>query len=387
MIARPVSDIELRSHHTKPRKGLRRALWVLAVVGLVVVAALIAAQPVAHWAVRRGMDSVPGYRSTYDIASVGFFPLNAHLTKLHMVPSDRSLPLLDVEDARLGLHVKALLQRQVRPWASVDKAKVVIFAPSIPTPAQLVLLRQAKTVAKALATDTDQKLKEIPVPLLLDSVQLRNSELLVVFAKERSDDPSDPGGKAPELWLHDIEASFDGLATRDGLSPIPARVVFKGRLAKSGTVTAFLTADLLAPGGLTFAGQAAVKGQELADLHDLLHVAGLKATGTVDLEVRVGVKENVITGAVQPMIKNANFEAATPQALDALKAVLLDGAVGLTSDRVPERNAVATVVPFSGKLTEPSVNVWEAIAATFRNAFVLGLVETLSSSPEARAAK
>lgn len=360
---------------------------MLVVLVVLVAAVLIAAQPVAHWAVNKGLAAVPGYTNTYERAAVGFFPITVQLTKLKMMPEDPSLPIVLVEDVRLGVAFKDLFRGQVRPWASVDHAKFIVFAPSIPTQAQLDLFRKAKAEVKKLATDTDKKLKAVPAAVLIESLQLRDSEVLLAFTEHRSDDPAKPEGKAPVLWLHDLEGTVDGLATRDGLTAEPTKVTMSAKVAKTGSLTAFVTADLLAPGGLTFAGQAALKELQLSDLFGILQIVGFKASGELAIEVRAGAKENVITGAVQPVLKNANFEAIDNNLLRQLQAALIDAAVGIVSDRVPDRNAVATVIPFHGQLNAPGLDVWSAIVATFRNAFVLGLTEALGQSPEARAAR
>lgn len=367
--------------------GKKRALKVLIASLLVLAALLVAAQPLAHWGVRKAFAAVPGYSSTYARAAVSFFPITVQLTGLRMVPEDPSLPIVQVEDARLGVAFAELFRGQVRPWASVDHAKFIVFAPSIPTQAQLDLFRKAKAEVKKLATDTDKKLKAVPAAVLIQSLQLRDSEVLFAFTEHRSEDPEHPEGKAPVLWVHGLEATLEGLSTRDGLTQQPTKVTLTGKVARSGTLTAFVTADLLAPGGLTFAGQAALKGQQLSDLFGILQIVGFKASGELSLEVRAGAKENVITGAVQPVLKNANFESVGPDLLHKLQALLIDAAVGIVSDRVPDRNAVATVVPFHGQLNAPDLDVMSAVFATFRNAFVLGLTEALGESPEARAAR
>ena len=51
------------------------------------------------------------------------------------------------------------------------------------------------------------------------------------------------------------------------------------------------------------------------------------------------------------------------------------------SDRVPNRNAVATVIPIKGTLTGPDVQLWPSIFGVLRNAFVEGLTSGYAHLP------
>jgi hypothetical protein len=64
-----------------------------------------------------------------------------------------------------------------------------------------------------------------------------------------------------------------------------------------------------------------------------------------------------------------------------LKAWFADKAVELASDRIPERKAVATVIPLRGTLDDPHVQVMPAVMGVIRNAFVAGLASGFSYLP------
>ena len=57
------------------------------------------------------------------------------------------------------------------------------------------------------------------------------------------------------------------------------------------------------------------------------------------------------------------------------------------SDRVEDRNAVATVIPIKGTLTGPDVQLWPAIFGVMRNAFVEGLTSGYAHLPPLTAPK
>jgi len=54
---------------------------------------------------------------------------------------------------------------------------------------------------------------------------------------------------------------------------------------------------------------------------------------------------------------------------------------------VPGRNAVSTVVPIEGNLTDPQIQLWPTIFGVFRNAFVQGIGAAFSHLPPPRAAE
>ena len=56
-------------------------------------------------------------------------------------------------------------------------------------------------------------------------------------------------------------------------------------------------------------------------------------------------------------------------------------AVKILSDRVPGRNAVATIIPIHGDLKKPEVQLVPTVLAVLRNAFVEGLSASLTNVP------
>ena len=56
-------------------------------------------------------------------------------------------------------------------------------------------------------------------------------------------------------------------------------------------------------------------------------------------------------------------------------------AVKIFSDRVPARNAVATVIPIKGDLTDSNVQLWPTIFGVVRNAFLEGLISGFAHLP------
>lgn len=131
----------------------------------------------------------------------------------------------------------------------------------------------------------------------------------------------------------------------------------------------------------------AIKDFDLKDAYNLVDSKSDIAFGKGKLELlaRFGCKAGKLTGAVQPVIKNAEVKSAKEAFGTKVKAWAANLGVDLLSDRVPGRNAVSTVVPIEGNLSDPQIQLWPTIFGVFRNAFVQGIGTAFSHLPPPRA--
>lgn len=365
-----------RSHLRKPLSR-RWWTWTLGVLLLLVVGVAIALQPLARHATRRALGSVAGYVGSFADAHVSLLPLEYRVTHLKLEPKDRSRPTVYVEDAVIHMDWKWLLKGRLRVAASADRANLVLREASGKSSTEHV-------------PDLSQIFKQV-LPGQLHRLQFRRSELTYIFHNEK-----DAAGKeqqaaegrstVPKLWIHDLEATVENLATRPEYVEGATTLVISATLNKSGKLSLFATADPLAR-GLTFAGQMAIKGFDLRDAYNLVDSKSDVAfgKGTLDLLARFGCKAGKLTGAVQPVIKNAEVKPAREDLGTRVKAWAANLGVDLLSDRVPGRNAVSTVVPIEGNLGDPQLQLWPTLFGVIRNAFVQGIGETFSHLPPPRA--
>jgi len=86
-------------------------------------------------------------------------------------------------------------------------------------------------------------------------------------------------------------------------------------------------------------------------------------------------RDGEINGGIKPVMENVSVAPAEPEPglWKRLEAWAADESIHLFSDRVPERNAVATVIPIKGRLTDPDVQLAPTVFGVIRNAFVEGL--------------
>jgi hypothetical protein len=191
----------------------------------------------------------------------------------------------------------------------------------------------------------------------------------------------------PEIWVHHLELAAENLATRRKLAGgEPATLAASAELGRSGRVTLFVSANLFAS-PLEFAGRLEERGWRVAELYDLIEPATkLQAPqGTLDVFAAWKSREGRISGGVKPVLKNVEVKPTDSGLGDKLKAWLVDKGLHLFSDRVPGRNAVATVIPIEGTLTGPDVQVWPTIFGVVRNAFVEGAAASFRNVPPDKA--
>lgn len=360
----------------KQRLRLVRAPLIILGIGLALMLVIrLILDPVATHETRKALDQMNGFRGDFARVHVTLFGPGYEITKLKLVETARDSgeplkepPLLYVERAHLGISWRDLLHGKVVAALRLEHPKINIV--------------QAKTPAKATAKkapDLSAQLQKI-AGVKVDRVEVFGGE--VAFRESGA-----PAGQ--ELWLHRLELTAQNLATRAPLAKgRPATVSASGLLGRSGELTLFVSADPFA-NPLSFAGQTSVVGFRAVELSAFLepkaHLQPKK--GTIDVFAEFVSKNGMITGGVKPVLKNIDIGPTDPGLWNHLKAWLADKTVEIASDRVPERNAVATTIPIKGKLTDPETQLWPTVLGVIRNAFVRGLESGFANVPPATAEK
>lgn len=344
--------------------------WTLLGVAVLCLAVAVIRQPLTRYETHKALDSIPGWEADAGDAHISFFPLVYSISRVHLVPADPTLPILYIERMDSGVFWGDLLHGRLNAWSKLEHVKMTFFLIPIVIPDIAAILQRVQ-------------------PIAIERMQLKDGEITVALRHSRSDDPQKPEGNGPQLWFHDLEATVEGLATRPELEKHATTLALRARMANSGELSAFVTVDLLSPGAITFSGQLQLVGLNLADMDSVLGPSGIKIRGTFDLLARFGCKQGALTGALQPVLKNGEVDTLSKDVGKTLMTALADTGVVLLSDRVPGRNAVSTIIPIHGNLSKPKLDVWAAISGVLRNAFVVGLRETLlqlaPASSEARA--
>ena len=273
---------------------------------------------------------------------------------------------------KVVLDTGSLLHRQLVSRVRIDHPKVTVNAP--PHEVKAKVKRKAPELP-----DLPAELRRV-IPARVDRVEVRSGELLYR-------DPSSP--RNPEIWVHNIEAAVENVATRPALARgRPTTLSASATVGKSGHATLFVSADPFAK-KLDFAGNLAIRGWRAAELYDLIEPATELQTpnGTVNLFAEWKARDGAISGGVKPVLENVSVRPAKDGLGTKLKAWLADKGLHLFADRVPGRNAVATVIPIEGRLDHPDVQLWPTIFGVVRNAFVEGVTTGFGNLPPGAAPK
>jgi hypothetical protein len=353
----------------------RPRFWVLVGLLLLIVAVKLVLDPVATHYTRQALEDLDGYSGRFQDVSVGIFPPSYQITKLKIIEvpgGNWREPMLYADRISTRLSGKTLLRGRLVARVRVDGPKLTQVSGARPKKA-----KQPQREPKL--PDLRAQLAKAP-PILVERVEIKDGEVLFRDLSQPSD---------PEIWLHDLEVAIETLATRPKLADgRPTTVSASGIVARSGRLSAFVSADPFAK-GITFSGRTELRGLKLAELHDLLaDNADVKAPrGTVDMFIEFRAEDGIINGGVKPVLKNVDIEPAKGGLGTRLKAWAADEALEIFSDRVPGRNAVATTIPIKGKVTSPDVQLLPTILGVIRNAFVEGLTSGFANLPPPTAGK
>ena len=357
-------------------KGLRISLVAAGILLLLMVVIRLILDPLASHETRHALNQMEGFRGDFERVHVTLFSPGYDITRLKLIEvpagaeksdvADR-VPLVYVEHAHLGLSWRELLHlRLVASLRLVD-------------PKITVTQKKSATSGEKKAPDLSAELQKITA-LKIDRIEILGGEIL--FRE----------GSAPhrqQLWVHHLELTAQNLATRPGLTNgRPATVSAHAVVGHSGALDLFVSADPFAS-PLSFAGQLSEKGLRAAELYEFIepktHLEASK--GTIDVFAEFVSKEGILTGGVKPVLKNIEIRPTEAGIWDRMKAWLADKAIKIASDRVPDRNAVATTIPIKGKLTDPDIQLWPAVLGVMRNAFVEGLTSGFANLPPPTAEK
>lgn len=367
----------MMSTRPKRRWFFRWWVWATLAAGILVLGAYLGLQPLARYATQRTLDSVPGYFGSFEHVHVSLLPLRYTVTHLKLEPTDKSRPLIYAEKTSAGIDWKWLLHGKLRLAASVFKGNLVLRETGGKAATQ-ALPDLASTFTKIL-------------PGQLHRLQLRDSEVTYIFHNEKTAEgqekqASQGRSTVPKLWIHELEATVENLATRPELAEGTTTFAAAAQLNNSGSISLFATADPFAK-VLTFAGQFSLEGMRLADAYNLIDSKSDLAftKGTLDLLARFGCDKGQLRGAIQPVLKNAELKATGDDFVKKVEAWAANLGVKVLSDRVPGRNAVSTVIPIEGTLTHPDFQLWPTIFGVIRNAFIEGIAESFIHLPPPQA--
>jgi hypothetical protein len=346
-----------------------RSVWIAVVLVVVVLAIRVAIDPLATRFTQRGLDAMQGYEGTFEDVSFSLIKLDYRIHGLVIRMSDEpdpADPLVVADEVHARVLWRNLVRGTVLGTARIEGARVFV-----PFDRAAEAQPPGTTPNPRRIDDAIQSL----IPIRLERVELR--DCAIAIGKRRS---------APETRLRfdQIEAAIENFTTRRALDEgRPMTVALRCTLQDSGRLSAFVSIEPLAVRP-TFAGEARVDSLELDDLHGFL-VAVLEQdvvpSGTFEMFASFQCADGHVTGGVKPLLRHPGTEAVSDDWNARFVEVFTDAGLALFSDRVPQREATAAIIPLEGDLEDVGVGVWPSIVSVLRNAFVVGLSASFRGLP------
>jgi hypothetical protein len=341
----------------------------LAIAGLVVIALVVAARliidPIATYETRQGLAKVQGAHGDFERVHVSVVPPEYFITRLKLTQGPagaRHEPIFYAEEIHVGVDWRRLLHRELGVGVRILRPKITFVAEK----------KEAPETAHA-ALDISKQLKDL-FPFEIERVEILEGEVL--YRDEA----------APErgvVWIHRLALAAENLSNRTRPKGArPATVSAKGVVGDTGRMDLFVSADPLAS-PLAFAGRFKVVDLEMSELYGLIEPQTKLQipAGTLNVFAEFTAKGGHIKGGIKPVLKNIEVRPGQGGTWNAVKAWAANLGVKLASDRVPDRNAVATTIPITGPMADPDVQLWPAVLGVIRNAFVEGVASGFSNLP------
>ena len=364
-------------------RGTRRArkpwykrwlLWIPLAIIVLAVAARIIMTPLATTMARDALQRMPGFKGSFRELSIRTLTTSVIIEGLSLdrdPPADPGTPFITMEKVQLTLFWRELFKGRIVGSARIFKPKFHVVIPPAP--------KEAKEEGKSRpppppdVPDLAKTLGDV-IPVRIDRVEIQDGEMVVV----------DAGAEGlPDIRIGNLEMTIENIETGTQLgSGRPTVFAARALIEKSGQLAMFYTADLFAK-SLTFAGKAKLEGLKLAELNDFIAArSGLRVEkGTFDVYTAFTASRGKFVGGVKPLLKGVDMEPVGSDILSGFKEALVDNAIGLFSDDVPGREAVAALIPIRGEITSPNPQLLPTVLSIVRNAFVEGLASGFQNLP------
>jgi hypothetical protein len=336
--------------------------WIPIAIILLLVILRLLLTPIVESQLRASLEKMEGFSASFEDISLSLLELKftGHgFTVDRIPPADPLKPLLRVNRIEVDLFGKPLLTgKMVGQARFIEPRFHIVVTPEAPPP-------ELPDIASAMAK---------AAPFRFDRIEIRKGEMTVVEAGEKD---------RPEMRMGDIEATVENIETGTQLgNRMPSVFAARARFQESGEMRMFYTANLLSR-ALTFAGQAEIKGLKLVEINPFIaSKTGMKVEkGEFDVFTSFQAVDGKIMGGVKPFLKHVDMEAWDDDLVTELKTALADVTMSVLSDRVPGREAMAGIIPFSGDITSPEPHLLPAVLTVVRNAFVIGLASGFGNLP------
>jgi len=316
------------------------------------VATHVGANAFARWQTRVWLNRLHGTEGDFLEARLSFFPLLYSLRHLKISQPERQTkePLLYADQLSLQLLWGPLLTGHLTARIHGSGVKVVLEQPAPGTPARLPDLAAL-----------------VPVPILLERLDAKESEVLYVWLHQKG---------RPSMWFHGIEATLENIGSRPQLASGWMTLAASGIVQRGGRMSVVVQAEPFAE-PFTFRGDATLEGFDVSQMNGLIDSQkGVKLSpGDFSLKMAFDCKKGRLEGQVEPQLRGSGLVADDANLGGALTAFF--GRISMVIAPEPEGTTATGAILVRDELLEPNRQLLLSMEKVVENGFLLGLQESL----------
>ncbi len=356
------------------RRNKHGVAWVLAILLLALVLFYVfLSRIVLHYVnntLEKGLYGYSGHIGDLDLALLhgGYRIENVEIFK---VDAGKETPFFSADRVRFTLLWKALLRGELSGEVEIDGPEILFIHGSNETESQ-----------GGEEGDWLQVIRDL-TPFTLGRGEVRNG--IIIFRNTRGDD-------VEEILLTDLFIVAENLSNYQNA---PGNVVggmrAQGLFAGQAPVEASISID---PMSEDLYLDANFRIQKLS-LLQLMPITRSYANfdferGEADIAAEIAVKGNKIRGYIKPVLTDiivGRFQGDITEDRDGPIIFLWENLVGLFTFLLQEKSIerFATIIPVTGTVENPDVDVWEAIGNAFENAYGKSIAGGLENNTDLEA--
>jgi hypothetical protein len=338
---------------------LRRSklFWVLSSLVLVLVVARVALPHVVERYVNRTLADLDGFTGRVEDVDISLWrgAYQIEGVRIDKTEGRTRVPYFRARQVDLSIAWDALLRGSV-------VAEIALDAPEL----NFVTASRKASEQTEPASNWQETVRDL-VPFQIERFSVTNGE---VHYRDFGSDP------AVDIYLQGLDGVVRNLTNSEDLGgDLFARFEVRGQAMRSGSFRLEGSVNPYAEEP-SFELQAQLQDLALTELNDFLRAYGKfdAESGTFSLDSELSASDGAFRGYAKPFVRDLEVADFSDRDKNFLTKTW-EGVVEVTSDLLEDqaRDTIATRIPLSGRLEEPSADVWATIGGLLRNAFIQSL--------------
>lgn len=337
----------------------KRKIILTVVAGLLVIRAILPTG--LTWYANKLLADSPDYRGHVEDIDLALWRGGFRAESVEIIKNDpKSIPIVEISDLEVSIFWPALLTGRVLSEVRINQPVFQIYDYSTP----------GSTKGKPLEPQLRSgvvTLKSL-LPFRIQHLTVVNGS--IYFRNEALQPPLEAGVSGMEASIRNIN-NYE-----DRKEPLYATAKITGETTGKGKLEMGLLFDPLNERP-TFDLNLSTTGVELKALNSIFKSYGGVDfyRGTADLIVEVAAENGRFKGYVKPLLKNVevfNAKQDIKKDKDGIFKIFWEAIVGTVEELLENqpKDQFATKIPIQGRLDAPGIDLFDAVNAVFRNAFV-----------------